>query len=190
MNPKTAASGRVHPNLIYMTRSLKCNGIDLENFSSAGLRAARESGILRRQHRSGGSSLRSETVGQTNQIGRTQIFSLFEEGFHNNEVCCRRGFLVDRVRGPSALRPKAWGKTSGDELRNQSLSKCHLKQHDIMCPQPSPTTGLRSVLELRDLRLTVITPLVRTNVNGIKVELFFIGSQAFIFDDRSGTVWP
>ena len=35
--------------------------------------------------------------------------------------------------------------------------------------QVSPTTGLRSVLELRDLRLTVITPLVRTNVNGIKV---------------------
>ena len=75
-------------------------------------------------------------------------------------------------------------------MRDQSLSMCHLKQLDIMCPQPSPTTGLRSVLELRDLRLTVITPLVRTNVNGIKVELFFIGSQAFIFDDRSGTVWP
>ena len=42
-----------------------------------------------------------------------------------------------------------------------------------LCLQPSPSTGLRSVLELRDLRLTVITPLVRTNVNGIKVNLSY-----------------
>ena len=65
-------------------------------------------------------------------------------------------------------------------MRDQSLSMCHLKQLDIMCPQPSPTTGLRSVLELRDLRLTVITPLVRTNVNGIKVEHFLLGVKLIL----------
>ena len=123
VNPKMAASGRVHPNLIYMTRFPLDVNLNIEShlnrlFLCAGLRAERESEILRRQHRSGGSSLRSETVGQTNQIGQTQIFSLFEEGFYNNKVSCRRGFLVDRVRGPSALRPKAWGKTSGEELRD------------------------------------------------------------------------
>ena len=77
VNPKTAASGRVHPNLIYMTRSPIYNRIRAFTLYCAGLREARESAILRRQHHSGGSNLRSETVGQL------MMFSLLLGRFHD-----------------------------------------------------------------------------------------------------------
>ena len=77
----------------------------------------------------------------------------------------RRSVLVDRVWGSGPVCPKAWGSSPGKQNMSTKIDKSVL----IWCHQVSPTTGLRSVLELRDLRLTVITPLVRTNVNGIKV---------------------
>lgn len=103
VNSKTVTSGRVHPNLLYMTRF--------------------EGGKRKRD-------LEAATP-----LWRIEL------EIKNGEVYW-------------------WTESEAQALYAQRLG-IHL--------QRSPSTGLMSVLELRELHLTVITPLVRTNVNGIKV---------------------